>query len=468
MPTETAINTFVPEAWQIAPWRDKSRILLLTGSAGGGKSTLMYEKLHAFCLKYPNSTCLICRKTLVSMTNSTIPVLEKYIIGINQTNLVHHAQTKKRFEYHNGSMLMYGGMADEKQRTAIRSIGQKGGLDMWGMEEGTEFDEADFDELLPRLRGKAVENYWIGRLTQEWMDLYQTDAIPPQWRHRIRAEASARSWHQGMIATNPDSPLHWIHTRLIQGKGAKVYYSSALDNSHNPDDYQETLGMLTGTQKQRLADGLWVKAEGIIYAEWLDDYDQVRPPKGNVTTDAAFIPGAGPVYWAIDDGYSVGSRKDTLRGMDPKTRTYVADSHPRAILLFQLKPDGHIDLFAEDYACLELPDPQLDRVEALGYPDPEWAVFGPGAATLRGHVFDRGHYVKTCKADVKDSIKLLREFVAPDQQGWRRLRVHPDCRQFRAEMASYAYDADGETPTKAFDHGPDAARYLAVKLSREL
>lgn len=34
----TPIAEFIPLPWQIAPWRDTSKVMLLTGSAGGGKA----------------------------------------------------------------------------------------------------------------------------------------------------------------------------------------------------------------------------------------------------------------------------------------------------------------------------------------------------------------------------------------------------------------------------------------------
>lgn len=230
---------YIPLPWQVEPWRDTSETMLLTGSAGGGKSRLAAEKLHGFCLKYPGAMALAARKTRESMVNSTVLVLEKRIIGADVG--VRHNQSKNRFEYSNGSILAYGGMKDDAQRQQIRSIGQDGGLDIAWLEEANAFTEADFNEILARMRGKAAH------------------------------------WRQIILSTNPDAPTHWIYKRLIEGREATVHKSRAADNRHNPASYEATLQKMTGVQKDRLADGQWVQAEGSVWPGF-DSTIHVIPP----------------------------------------------------------------------------------------------------------------------------------------------------------------------------------------------
>ena len=65
---------------------------------------------------------------------------------------------------------------------------------------------------------------------------------------------------------------------------------------------------------------------------------------------------------------------------------------------------------------------------------------------------------------VEEGIKVLRRFIAPDANGYRRLKVHPRCAHFRAEIVSYRYDPQTGKPVKQFDHGPDEARMMCWKL----
>lgn len=415
----TPFKVFTPLPWQVIPWRDKSSVLLLTGSAGGGKSHLAMEKINGYCLKYPGAFALLIRKVKVSMTSGTSLFFEDEVaLDQAQSYLTgaRHVPSKSRFEYANGSIVAYIGLENSKHLQRLRSIGRAGGVDIVFMEEATEFDEADFNAVLARMRGRAAP------------------------------------WRQIILGCNPDSPLHWIHTRLILGGEASVYYSGAADNPHNPEDYAETLESLTGIDKQRLTKGLWVKAEGIIYDVWSDG-----PADGNVTEAADYIEDGAPIYWGVDDGYSVGSRFSN--GIDPRMGTYSFDAHPRAFGLYQMRSDGQLCRFGEHYAVKMLEEAQIDEVVDLGYPLPDYAAIDSSAAQLRGRLQGAGIGTRKATHRVNEGIKELRSWLAPDKNGWRRLLVHPRCKHFRAEMAAYSYDVN-EKPIKAFDHGPDEARYL--------
>lgn len=398
--------------WQVAPWQDKSAVLLLTGSAGGGKSRLAAEKLHGYCLKYANATALLIRKARVSITNSTAELLRRSVIGDDPW--VTHVPSKSRFEYANGSTLMYTGLDDDHQRQRLRSIGTQGGVDIAWMEEATEFDEDDYNAVLARLRGRAAP------------------------------------WRQVILTTNPDAPTHWIYRRLIAGGEAHIYYSSATDNPHNPDDYVQTLESLTGVEGDRLARGQWVQSTGLIYDVWTDP--------GNVTEGAEYLSNAGSILWSVDDGYS--------GKLDAATQLYTAESHPRVFLLAQQRHDGTVCVFAEHYAVKTLSEQQIADVLALGYPLPDYAVVDSSAAELRGRLNDADVPSFGGTHTVEEGIKELRRRLAPDSNGKRLLLVHPRCRQLRAEMVSYRRDDSGR-PIKQFDHGPDCLRMLAWKLRYE-
>ena len=100
------------------------------------------------------------------------------------------------------------------------------------------------------------------------------------------------------------------------------------------------------------------QSQGVILDTWLDDYDKAiengRLPEGNVTELADFEPGAGDVIWSIDDGY--------VGRINPQTKQFTGDSHPRVILKAQVK-NGVICVF-DELAKIREPHPENQIREA--------------------------------------------------------------------------------------------------------
>jgi hypothetical protein len=401
---------FKPLPWQVAPWRDKSSVMLLTGSAGGGKSHLALEKINGYCLKYPNTFALMARKVRVSMTSGSVLFFEDEVAVEKTASILHgatHVPSKSRFEFANGSVLAYIGIADKKDQQKLRSIGKRGGVDIAFLEEATEFTESDFNAVRARMRGTAA------------------------------------SWRQVILACNPDAPTHWIYRRLIINQEGSVYYSSDNDNPHNPLDYKETLATLTGVDKLRLADGQWVQASGLVYDTF--SYEE------NVTAEADYRPDL-EVLWLVDEGYS--------GEYDQKSGTYSANSHPRVILFCQQWPNGDLCVFAESFAVRTRDEQQITEALSLPYAVPEYAVVDKSAASLKGLLaMTFGIPTRNSPPRVEDSIKEMRRWVSPDKNGHRRLKLHPRCKHTIQEFSLYRYREDGdEKPIKEYDHGLDALR----------
>lgn len=191
-------------------------------------------------------------------------------------------------------------------------------------------------------------------------------------------------------------------------------------------------------------------AAGLVYDVWSDG-----PAGGNATEDAEYVEGAGPVLWAADDGY--------YGKFDQQTGHYTADSSPRVFLLMQERDDGTLAIFDEDYAVETLPETQIARVLDKPYPAPDYAVVDSAAKELRGRLQTLGIGTYGKPESIEESIKVTRRFLAADQNGRRRIIVHPRCAQLRYELASYRNNDQGQ-PIDMLNHGPDALRYMCWKL----
>lgn len=412
------IQTFKPLGWQKNVLNDLSPVLLLTGSAGGGKSHIAAEKVHAACLRYPNSEWIVARKVKEDVLKSSYKLFQRKVIGKDP-------RVKYRAEeivYDNGSVIYFVGMRGEREREAIRSIGTGGADGAW-FEEAHEFEEKDFDEILGRVRGKNM------------------------------------GWTQILLSTNPNVPLHWIRVRLIIGGEATVFLSEESDNPHNDSKYRRRLRNMSGVEGKRLRDGLWVETTGLVIDTWKDDFDNDLPdrsmPVGNVTLDAEYNPNGGPVEIWADDGYA--------GEYDPKTKFFSSRSHPRVFLLVQETSEGMYNVFAESYA-VQLQAPEhiqrvLDMCDEKGWERPSLAVYDSASPSL-------GSYLTSAKIratvpatkNLDDSLTVLRKECAPDGNGRRMVKVHPRCRMLRLELASWTFGKDGR-PGKYQDNGPDALRY---------
>jgi hypothetical protein len=426
-------NVFEPLDWQIEPLNYIGPLILLTGSAGGGKTRVAAEKVHAFCLKYPGATALIVRKTKTSMHNSTIAFIKNVVFGrMIATGQIKHNSTERRFEYWNGSIIVYGGMASDEQKEDIRGTGQDGGVDIAWMEEAHQFDEADFNEVKGRMRGNAGP------------------------------------WRQIILTTNPDAPTHWIYQRLILGREARVFYSKAEDNYHNPGDYQTNqLDTMQGIERDRLRDGKWTMAGGLVFDTFLDDFDNSLDfdgyrVTGNVRLSAEYKPGDGSIVWWIDDGYS--------GELAENGKSFKAGSHPRVFLLAQLRGDGTVAIFAEDYAVKMLAPEHIKRVimrhKTMRWPKPARVIYDKASPSLGQHLKEELSEAWSIPPSdiiynavpVDDGNKEANTFLASDENKVRRLIMHPRCTFLRGELVTYKNNPKTGRRVKDFDHGPDCMR----------
>lgn len=180
---------------------------------------------------------------------------------------------------------------------------------------------------------------------------------------------------------------------------------------------------------------------GLIFDTWSE---------GNISEDADYIPGGGMVIWGVDDGY-VGK-------IDKSTGFPTGESHPRTILYAQLRKNGQLVVFDEDWALQELEDSHIKRA-LTKYVEPDYAAVDSSAATLKGHFHANQIQTMNGSHNVEEGIKKLRSGFAPDHNGFRQVMVHPRCKMLRYELTKYAKNHNGLI-IKKYDHAIDALRYI--------
>jgi len=394
-----------------------SRVLLLTGAAGGGKSRVAAEKFHAYLLKYPGATGVVGRKDKTAAHRSVVPFLQFTVQGA--TPWGEYKSGEGLFQYSNGSQAYVVGVRDEGQRENLRSIGRDGSFDIAWFEEANKLTLSDHQEISARLRG------------------------------------THGAFRQIIYSTNPDHPEHWIKKLLIESKKAATYHSRPEDNPSNPPDYIQALQELTGVYRERMWEGKWVQAEGAIYPEYnssihLLDRKISTPHDGRyiVTVDFGYTNPFSATLWKISPEGAMFQVKQIYR-----TARLVEDHAPhiRAMVLGAGIPLPRVEKWicdhdAEDRATLE---------KHL-------------AITTTAAFKDVSSGIQAVKARFKSNRLFLNLNAVDDPDPELEKKYLP--LSTADEVTGYSWsDKKQETPVKEHDHGCDEMRYgvaYADKLHR--
>jgi PBSX family phage terminase large subunit len=405
-------------------WTDRRPEVLLSGPAGTGKSRACLEKLHAVCLRWPRSRCLIVRKTRESLTETGLVTFEEKVLP-EGSPVASGAQRRVRqsYTYPNGSSIVVGGM---DKATKIMSTE----YDLIYVQEAIELLENDWESLTTRLRNAVVP------------------------------------FQQLIADTNPDSPRHWLKLRCDRGSTAM------LDSRHedNPTlwdraagdwlprgvDYIRRLDALTGARKPRLRYGKWVQAEGAIYEDWDRNehlVDRFEIPKGwrrIRSIDFGFVNPFSCQWWAIDGDGRMYLYREIYR-----TKRIVAD-HAREIARLS---EG------ETYEFTVCDHDAEDRATLL--------AGGIGTIPARKEVLVGIQATQDRLRDPGDGrprLVILRDSLVGRDEALVEAKK-PFCTE--QEIDGYIWSNNGidgkplkEEPLKINDHGCDAMRYAVMAVDR--
>ena len=223
------------------------------GGAGSGKSHFVVQKMIYKYLKYPGRKCLVARKVSSTLRES-IFALFKSVIGdwqlyeqckVNKTDMT--------IELPNGSLFIFKGIDDPEKIKSIANI------DDIIVEECTEIDDFDFDQLSLRLR-------------------------------------SRKEYNQIHVMFNPVSKSNWVYKRWFKDgynkENTVVLHTTYKDNKFLPDDYVNNLMEMKKTNPvyfRIYALGEFATLDKLIYTNWREEnFDYMEILRKNKNSKAIF------------------------------------------------------------------------------------------------------------------------------------------------------------------------------------
>jgi PBSX family phage terminase large subunit len=245
--------------------------VILSGAAGTGKTKACLEKVHSMCLLNPGMRALVCRKTAVSLTSTTLVTFREHVAkeALESGEVKWYGGSQQEaasYHYGNGSTITVGGL-DRASRIMSSEY------DCAYVGEATELTEDDWEAVTTRLRNGKV------------------------------------SFQQLLADCNPDAPHHWLKQRADRG-AVQMIYCRHEDNPRLYDAqagrwtpegeaYIARLDALTGVRRERLRFGRWAAAEGLIY----DMFDPTVHLSTRFNRDS-HPPDSWPRYLAVDFGFN--------------------------------------------------------------------------------------------------------------------------------------------------------------------
>lgn len=202
---------------------------------GAGKSRIGCEKILWLALENPGAQFGIVRKTHTSLAATTARTFWRDVVKPGYITRVNKSEgwvEVTRGSSREASRIWFMGLDPDPATGVPSKVGSFDGAAIFA-DEAVELTEADWIMLLGRLRDPRMP------------------------------------WHQLMAATNPGAPNHWLKRRFtppVPGQ-REYYHATAQDNRFLPADYKASIaGLPDNVFGQRLGQGLWVMAEGAIYA----------------------------------------------------------------------------------------------------------------------------------------------------------------------------------------------------------
>lgn len=383
------------------PLLDKynKRFEVYYGGAGSGKSVFITQKLLYKYLKYTGRKCLVIRKVQATLKDSCFALFKSVISQWHLYDQCKINKTDLTIELPNGSVFLFKGLDDPERIKSIANID-----DIW-VEECTEINDFDFDQLCLRLRSKKPYN----QIFCSFNPVSKSNWVFPRWFNVMDSSVRTDIGNTIVLKTtykdNKFLPQDYIDNLLEMAKNNPVYY-------------------------RIYALGEFATLSKLIYTNWeVKEFDYKKVLKEKADRKAIFN---------LDFGYT---NDPTAFGAE------ILDETNKIIWVF--------DEFQEKGL---LNDEIAKKIANLGYR--KEVIVCDSAEPKSIEELKRNGIVRAVPSfkgrdSIINGIQLLQQY---------KIIVHPKCKCIQEELKNYCWkkDRDGNyinTPTDKFNHSLDSLRY---------
>lgn len=188
--------------------QSEHRYVILYGSAGSGKSVSVAQKIVMRCLSETGTEdnpfkhrIAVIRKYKTSLKQSVYEQIKSVCISMGIQDFVSFNESYMNFKFSNGAEIFCGGLDDSEKLKSLMATSA------W-VEEATEIEESDFEQLDLRFRGMA------------------------------------QYYKQLILSFNPIDETHWIKKKFFDNRDdsmAFIMHSTYKDNLFIDDQYKHVL-----------------------------------------------------------------------------------------------------------------------------------------------------------------------------------------------------------------------------------
>ena len=385
------------------------RFSVFYGGAGSGKSVFITQKLIFKYLNMPGRKCLVVRKVDATLRDSCFALFKDILSQWKIYEQCKINKTDMTIELPNGSIFLFKGLSDRERVKSIANIS-----DIW-IEEATEIEQEDYDQLCLRLRSKLPCN-------------------------------------EIMVSFNPVSKVNWCYKMWFAEDApydkdkTTILHTTYRDNKFLPKEYIDNLmAMKKSNYAYYLiyAEGKFASLDKKVYNNWERksfDYRQILAEDKDRRT-----------IFGLDFGYVHDKTAIICSVIDEKTKEiWIYDC-------FGKKGMTNDEIFKQ------LQEMQIHTARIVADCAEQKSI-----EDLRRMGAKRIVPCSKGKDSIMNGISMVQEF---------HIYVHPNCYDVEEEFMNYTWQKDKKTneyinkPIDKFNHFLDALRYsvtdaVGVKINK--